>query len=326
MRISVSLGGEAVPVKSVRTAIPRTAINWEHFGWSVAAIAVTVGAALILGKALTIGSAGMLFLVPVLISAVYFGLRAALFTTVVSVLSYNFFFLPPLYTFTISDRENVVALFFFGLVAVIASNLASRVRDQVLTARERFGAPGAVRGSQLLWRRTTGGSQFVVTISTKDQLLLPEERLLAVMRWILENTPRQKRWYPVLLRYIDDIAGRVTGFGGDPGSIRPSSTGEVPGLHRKPRPPRHDKDERELTGKIEALVYDHLGDFAGFILETEHGHRHRFESRESGVRELAGRAWVERIRVTVVIEPDRPHIPLAIILHSGGGRLFGDPR
>ena len=44
--------------------------------------------------------------------------------------AYNFFFLPPLYTFTIADPENVVALFFFAIVAVIASNLTARVRAQ----------------------------------------------------------------------------------------------------------------------------------------------------------------------------------------------------
>ena len=55
----------------------------------------------------------------------------------VSVLAYNFFFLPPLYTFTIADPENVVALFFFLIVAVIASNLAARMRSQVVTARGR---------------------------------------------------------------------------------------------------------------------------------------------------------------------------------------------
>ena len=48
----------------------------------------------------------------------------------VGVLAYNFFFLPPLYTFTIADPENVVALFFFAVVAVIASNLAARLRAQ----------------------------------------------------------------------------------------------------------------------------------------------------------------------------------------------------
>ena len=50
---------------------------------------------------------------------------------------YNFFFLPPLYTFTIADPENVVALFFFLIVALIASNLTARVRNQAVTARQR---------------------------------------------------------------------------------------------------------------------------------------------------------------------------------------------
>ncbi len=56
---------------------------------------------------------------------------------VVSVLAFNFFFLPPLYTFTIADPENVVALITFAIVAVIGSNLTARVRAQALTAQQR---------------------------------------------------------------------------------------------------------------------------------------------------------------------------------------------
>ena len=52
-------------------------------------------------------------------------------------LTFNFFFLPPLYTFTIAEPENVVALFFFLVVAFIASNLTARVRSQALVARQR---------------------------------------------------------------------------------------------------------------------------------------------------------------------------------------------
>src|SRR5437899_8145474 len=52
-------------------------------------------------------------------------------------LSYNFFFMPPLYTFTVADPENVLALFFFLTVAVIVSNLTARTRTQVVTARLR---------------------------------------------------------------------------------------------------------------------------------------------------------------------------------------------
>jgi two-component system sensor histidine kinase KdpD len=60
-----------------------------------------------------------------------------MFTAVVSMLGYNFFFLPPLYTFTIVDPENVLALFFFLVVAVIVSNVTARARSQIVTARSR---------------------------------------------------------------------------------------------------------------------------------------------------------------------------------------------
>ena len=46
-------------------------------------------------------------------------------------LAFNFFFIPPLYTFTIADPENVVALFFFLIVAVIVSNLTAATRRQI---------------------------------------------------------------------------------------------------------------------------------------------------------------------------------------------------
>ncbi len=80
-------------------------------------------------------------LIAVLASAVTYGLWASLFACLVSVLAYNFFFLPPLYTFTIADPENVVTLFFFTVVALIASNLAARVRAQAVAARERRASP-----------------------------------------------------------------------------------------------------------------------------------------------------------------------------------------
>src|SRR5246500_971912 len=72
-----------------------------------------------------------------LASAIAWGLLPSLFAAVVSVLAYNFFFLPPLYTFTVGDPENVVALFFFLVVAVIVSNLTARTRGQILSARTR---------------------------------------------------------------------------------------------------------------------------------------------------------------------------------------------
>ena len=86
---------------------------------------------------LAVQSISLVFLMAVLASAIAWGLLPSLFAAVVSMLAYNFFFLPPLYTFTVGDPENVLALFFFLVVAVIVSNLTARTRSQILTARSR---------------------------------------------------------------------------------------------------------------------------------------------------------------------------------------------
>ncbi len=104
---------------------------------SAAFVAVALVLGLVLQQFLAVSNISLVFLTAVLTSAITYGLWPSLFACLISVLAYNFFFLPPLYTFTIADPENVVALFFFAVVAVIASNLAARVRVQALTARLR---------------------------------------------------------------------------------------------------------------------------------------------------------------------------------------------
>jgi hypothetical protein len=184
-----------------------------------------------------------------------------------------------------------------------------------IAARARASAAAVPVPNLLRWRRVAGAFQFFLTISTREQLLLSEERLLAVMRSILLQTPPQKRWYPVLLRYIEDIAGRVRGFGGDPGAIKPSPTGDVPGLHH----PRHEEED-EITGKIEGIIYDHFGDFDGFIVEAESGRHHRFYNREAPMLAVVRRAWIERTRVTVFAERHHSHVPRSVILRVSGHR------
>jgi two-component system sensor histidine kinase KdpD len=56
---------------------------------------------------------------------------------VLASLCYNFFFLPPIYTLTITDPTNVAAFFFFIAMAVVVSNVAARVRTQAVVAMTR---------------------------------------------------------------------------------------------------------------------------------------------------------------------------------------------
>ncbi len=64
-------------------------------------------------------------------------LRIATLVSVVAMLTLNFFFLPPVRTFTIADPQNWIALFAFLAVAVIASNLSAAAQDRAREAIER---------------------------------------------------------------------------------------------------------------------------------------------------------------------------------------------
>jgi len=61
-------------------------------------------------------------------------LRIAIVTSIVAMLTFNFFFLPPVGTFTIADPQNWIALFAFLVVAVIASNLSASAQDRAREA------------------------------------------------------------------------------------------------------------------------------------------------------------------------------------------------
>jgi two-component system sensor histidine kinase KdpD len=64
-------------------------------------------------------------------------LRIAIVTSVVGMLAFNFFFLPPVGTFTIADPQNWIALFAFLVVAVIASNLSAAAQNRAREAIAR---------------------------------------------------------------------------------------------------------------------------------------------------------------------------------------------
>lgn len=86
----------------------------------------------------------LVYLIPVLASASLYGMRTGVFTGIVSALAYNFFFLPPIYTFTIEDPENVLTVAVFIVVAIVTSQLASRVRVQANLAERSSGQNAAL--------------------------------------------------------------------------------------------------------------------------------------------------------------------------------------
>jgi two-component system sensor histidine kinase KdpD len=128
---------EPVPAKSVATGAPAETVQLGPYLGSTAAVAVALCLGLFLKPFMAVQGISLVFLTAVLASAVAWGLWPSLFACMLSLLAYNFFLLPPLYTFSIGDPENVVTLFFFLVIAVIVSQLTATTRSQVVTARAR---------------------------------------------------------------------------------------------------------------------------------------------------------------------------------------------
>src|SRR5262245_28171772 len=76
-------------------------------------------------------------LLVVLAAATAARLRVAIVVSIVAMLALNFFFLPPVNTFTIADPQNWIALAAFLVVAVIASNLSAAAQERTREAVAR---------------------------------------------------------------------------------------------------------------------------------------------------------------------------------------------
>src|ERR1700740_1231828 len=79
------------------------------------------------------------FLLAILAVSTVWGIAVSVFMSIVAMLAFNYYFLPPIGTLTIADPQNWVALFAFLVVSVLASQLSNRARKQSqdLSARRR---------------------------------------------------------------------------------------------------------------------------------------------------------------------------------------------
>ncbi|MCU1269733.1 MAG: periplasmic sensor signal transduction histidine kinase [Acidobacteriaceae bacterium] len=80
---------------------------------------------------------GFTFLLVILFISAAWGLRYAIFAAVLAATTYNYFFLPPLFRFTIADPQNWVALIAFLVTAVAGSQLSERARRSTMYADQR---------------------------------------------------------------------------------------------------------------------------------------------------------------------------------------------
>ncbi len=106
----------------------------QPYLWSVGYVGVALAFGILLSRMLDVRNIALAFLMAVLASAATAGLLPALVASLAGALAFNFFFLDPLYTFTIRDPESMIAFLFFIGAALITSNLAARMHRQAAAA------------------------------------------------------------------------------------------------------------------------------------------------------------------------------------------------
>jgi len=80
---------------------------------------------------------GFSFLLAILAVSALWGMAVSAVMSLAAMLAYNFFFLPPLGTFTIADPQNWVALFAFLVTAIVGGQLSIRIRKEADSANQR---------------------------------------------------------------------------------------------------------------------------------------------------------------------------------------------
>jgi two-component system sensor histidine kinase KdpD len=102
---------------------------------AVALIPLTLGM-IALRSHLGVVNIAMIYLLFVLLTALRAGRGPAVVTAVATFVLFDFFYLPPYHTFTITASDHVLALFVFLAVALVTSRLVASVRDRVVVAEQ----------------------------------------------------------------------------------------------------------------------------------------------------------------------------------------------
>ncbi len=133
------ISNEPGPVSSQTRAEARDVSRpaWGRYLQSVGLVLVATALGYPLRSLIEPTNLVMLYLVAVVVAALYLGRRAAMLVSVLSVAAFNFVFVPPYYTFIVANAEYLLTFVGLLVVGVVISSLAARARRQAQAAQVR---------------------------------------------------------------------------------------------------------------------------------------------------------------------------------------------
>ena len=104
---------------------------------SLASVGLVTAVLVFLDQHVAVNLVPIAYLIPVIIAATQWGIWPATLASIASMAAADFFFFPPIFSFQVEDPQEVVDLLLFLVVALVSSNLASRLRRETDMLRQR---------------------------------------------------------------------------------------------------------------------------------------------------------------------------------------------
>jgi two-component system sensor histidine kinase KdpD len=115
----------------------RAPIKWRSFIWATAACAATTALASQLLRVFELSNVIMVFLLTVVGVSIRLGRGPGAWAAALSVLLFDFFFVPPKYSFAVADVQYLFTFALMLLVALVIGQLAASLRFEAVVANER---------------------------------------------------------------------------------------------------------------------------------------------------------------------------------------------
>jgi len=114
-------------------------IRWDRYAWALVITAICSGVAFGLYPGFDLSNLIMVYLLGVTVAGLRLGRAPAILTATLNVVAFDFFFVPPRYSFAVTDAQYLLTFVVMLTIALVIANLMSSVRQQtrVSGARER---------------------------------------------------------------------------------------------------------------------------------------------------------------------------------------------
>ncbi|QDQ28893.1 DUF4118 domain-containing protein [Chitinimonas arctica] len=137
---------EAMPLPQRGAPVRLQRPDWRSYAWTTVYVAVTTALATPLLAVFDLANVVMVFLLAVVWAALRYGRGPGAWAALAAVLSFDFFFVPPRFTFAVGDTQYVFTFAMMLGVALVIGQLAAKLRFEADVARRREQRADALAG------------------------------------------------------------------------------------------------------------------------------------------------------------------------------------